>query len=180
MSLRINQICLTVALYAFAFICNPVLAQNTMLMGKISDVHNQPVKGASLYLRELQDKPVAVSDDEGLFTSTMLPIGDYKVRIEANGKELQADNIQLSGKKEYFYFTLTGKKKVTTTISDDSPYMKARLSMIKANDQWFDAPVSRHNLRTPSEPYLWRVNNFSPSVIVIDTAFKFQKIDPRK
>jgi len=111
--------------------------QKAMLMGRICDADNKPVKGAAVYLRGKNDKDVAMADTSGLYSSQPLKEGYYKVRIVTGNRTLKADDINItaaSTKGQYYLFTISPKKKATTTVTTKNPYMTATLSAIEAQD----------------------------------------------
>jgi hypothetical protein len=128
----------------------------------------------------LQKEPVAVSADNGLYNSTMLPIGKYKVRVLVGKKKYKAGYITLTGKKTFYTFTILGNKIKTTAARDKSPFMETRLGMIKASDRRIDAPVGRHTAQTPLEPTRWRLYMIPETEVTIDTTFKLKKTEPIK
>jgi hypothetical protein len=136
-------------------------AQQTMLMGKITDAQKKPIPGAVLHLQGKDNKDrMATSDNMGLFTSTLIPAGKYKAYIGLGKERLKAGKIVLSASrsKKYFHFTLTENKKVTVTTSARNPYMETKLNEVAAKDNQYDFPNHK-----------WRIQN-NKSIYVFDSA----------
>ena len=98
-------------------------AQNTILMGKITNGHDKPVADALVRLSKSGSAPVETTPDkDGLYYSPVLNPDTYNVTIVLNGKALKAKSVQvMSMDKEHTYcnFTITGDKVKTEQTTAD-------------------------------------------------------------
>ena len=98
-------------------------AQNTILMGKITNGHDKPVADALVRLSKTGSAPVeTTSDKDGLYYSPVLNPDTYNVTIVLNGKALKAKSVQvmpMDKDKTYCNFTITGDKVKTEQTTTD-------------------------------------------------------------
>lgn len=121
----------TVALSAIAFSSN---AQQAMLMGRVTDANNKPVKEAGIFLKGDAGKGVAISDSLGLYSTQPLPDGKYKVKVVVDKQVYTSDDVTLSSaatKGKYYNFRLAENKKAIMTVDTHNPFMEQRMGSVK-------------------------------------------------
>jgi len=122
---------LTVALTAFSFLAH---AQTAMLMGRVTDAANKPVKEAGIFLKSDEGKGVAISDSMGLYSTQPMPDGKYKVKVVVDKQVYTSDDVTLSAaatKGKYYNFKIGPNKKATLTVDTHNPFMEQRMGSVK-------------------------------------------------
>lgn len=85
---------LTIAFISFSF----VLCAQVSISGVVNDVHGQPIPGAAVYLAST--KAATVTDPNGKFRFTNMPVGGYDVLAQMIGFKPNSVKVQLSDKDE--------------------------------------------------------------------------------
>ena len=110
-------------------------AQLTMFEGRIVDAVGSPVKGAIIQLKWRKDKIETRSDDDGLFYTTLIPTGMYRIGVEADGKyyKLRGLKVLPSTAKKYYLLSIHGGR-LYVDVSGQDPFLKSKLSKISNSD----------------------------------------------
>ena len=143
MKRNFNRLCLSVCV---CILTGTVSAQQTMMMGNVTDMGGNPIKGAAVCLKSRQFKAATISDISGLFASDLLPRGHYTITIISGGKELKAGSIFLEANttpQKYYHLTINEKNKAMVVATTDNPFMEAKLGDIAKNDLRYDLPRNR-------------------------------------
>lgn len=133
---------LTIALTAFTFLAH---AQTAMLMGRVTDATNKPVKEAGIFLKSDEGKGVAISDSLGLYSTQPMRDGKYKVKVVVDNQVYTSDDVMLSAaatKGKYYNFKIGPNKKATLTIDTHNPFMEQRMGSVKKYGS--DSPSGNH------------------------------------
>jgi hypothetical protein len=80
------------ALFVVILFCHPVHAQSTAsLEGQVNDQHGAIVPGVEITVigREIGLKRVTVTDDDGRYQITVLPVGSYRIEVRTPGFQTQ-------------------------------------------------------------------------------------------
>ncbi len=115
---------------AFLLVCSSgARAQAVMMMGRIVD--------------ELD----IVTDENGLYNSTLIPAGAYRIDISANNQYYRAKKVYVAKAteiKRYYNFKLKDGK-VIVNIDERNPFLTSRLNKIRDDDEavLFDGRKSR-------------------------------------
>ena len=101
-------------------------AQNSILMGKITNGHDKPVVGAVVRLSKPGSVAVeTTSDKDGLYCTQQVQADKYNVTIVVGGKAMKANSVTLlpmDKDKKYYNFTLSGGKLSMDETATD-PYV---------------------------------------------------------
>ena len=111
-----------------------------MLSGLVVDGDNKPISGAMIKINNLSVAEQAVSDQDGLYYSRLLPAGGYWVYVYVGGQRLKAGRIFLSassGAERYYNIKVAGDK-ASLMISDHDPFATAYLQKVKGRPMSFD------------------------------------------
>lgn len=114
------------------------LAQQAMLMGRVTDANNKPIREAGIFLKGDAGKGVAISDSLGLYATQPLPEGKYKVKVVVNSQVYSATDVAVSTattKGKYYNFRLGGNKKVEMTVDTKNPFMEQRIGEVRKAKQ---------------------------------------------
>lgn len=133
---------LTIALTAFTLLAH---AQTAMLMGRVTDAANKPVKEAGIFLKSDEGKGVAISDSMGLYSTQPMPDGKYKVKVVVDKQVYTSDDVTLSAaatKGKYYNFKIGPNKKATLTVDTHNPFMEQRMGSVKKYGS--DSPSGSH------------------------------------
>jgi len=81
--------CKIILTIIFLMLLSPVWAQRSyMLSGLVVDGDNKPISGAMIKINNLSVAEQAVSDQDGLYYSRLLPAGGYWVYVYVGGQRL--------------------------------------------------------------------------------------------
>lgn len=124
-----------------------VSAQAVMMMGRIVDEQNKPIPGAIIKIGKDGSGMDIVTDENGLYNSTLIPSGAYRIDISANNQYYRAKKVYVAPAKEikrYYNFKLK-EGKVIVNIDERNPFLTARLDKIRDDDEavLFDGRKSR-------------------------------------
>lgn len=123
---------------AFTSISLLASAQQAMLMGRVTDANNKPIKEAGIFLKGDSGKGVAISDSLGLYSTQPMPDGKYKIKVVVDKQVYTSDDVSLSEsttKGKYYNFKLGANKKATLTIDTRSPFLEQRMGSVSKNGQ---------------------------------------------
>ncbi len=112
-----------------------VYAQNSILAGILTDEYGVPVKGATLRVSKAGKAIEAISDDDGLFYTRLLPSGTYHLDVITDRKMLNAKRIYLppTNKKRVFFYIKVVDDHVRISADGQDPFMKNKLGKIEAD-----------------------------------------------
>ncbi len=118
----------TILIFLLAFYVHIAVAQKGMLMGKIVDEQNNPVRNARLIVARDAVDYTAVVTSEGLYYTDSMIQGDYKVYIIVGKVTYESTTkVQPTYRKHYFYnFRLLGTKAFVSAVDSD-PFMERAL-----------------------------------------------------
>jgi Carboxypeptidase regulatory-like domain len=101
-----------------------LVAQNSILAGKITDGHDRPIIDAVI---AVEHDSSTNSDKDGLYYTSIMKPGHYVVTITIKGKKMRSvpvDVPDMQGVRQYYNFKISaGKVQVEQTISD--PFVAA-------------------------------------------------------
>lgn len=118
---------------AFTSFTHLASAQQAMLMGRVTDANNKPVKQAGIFLKGDSGKGVAISDSLGLYSTQPMPDGKYKVKVVVDKQVYTSDDVTLSAgstKGKYYHFRLAENKKAIMTVDTHNPFMEQRVGSV--------------------------------------------------
>ena len=127
------------ALFFFALLTasTETIDQNSILAGKITDEHNNPVPYAIIKLQDVHKQIItAKADNNGLYYTRQLPSGDYSITIIPDGKKSVANKITitpLQHEKQFYNFCLKDKKAIETITTKD-PFISVMLAQKENED----------------------------------------------
>lgn len=132
---------------AFLLVCSSgARAQAVMMMGRIVDELNKPVPGAIIKIGKDGGGMDIVTDENGLYNSTLIPAGAYRIDISANNQYYRAKKVYVAPAaeiKRYYNFKLKDGK-VIVNIDERNPFLTARLNKIRDDEAvLFDGRKSR-------------------------------------
>ncbi len=106
-------------------------AQLTMFEGKITGEDGQPLKGAILQLKWKGDMIETHSDDNGLFYTTLIPTGMYKIGVATDGKYYKMRGLKVlpSDAKKYYYLRIHGGR-LFVDVEGMDPFLKSKMSRL--------------------------------------------------
>ena len=140
-----NLVRTSVLIAAFTSTAGISMAQQAMLMGRVTDAGNKPVKEAGIVLKGDAGKGVAISDSLGLYSTQPMPDGRYKVKVVVDKQVYTSDDVTLSAaatKGRYYNFKLGPNKKATLSIDTHNPFMEQRMGTVKKYGS--DSPSGNH------------------------------------
>ncbi len=119
-------------LSALIISCQPLYAQKGILMGKITDEHNAPIKNAELIaVKDVLDYTAVVTDG-GLYYTDSIFTGDYNVYIIVNKVTYQSKvKVVPPGKKPTFFNFKVGHDKAVVSVVDYDPFMEKTLNKVR-------------------------------------------------
>jgi outer membrane usher protein FimD/PapC len=123
-------VCLTLSATTASF------AQNSILAGKITDENNLPVASASIVLQMGKEVVISQTNKNGLYTTSRLPPGNYKVSVITNGVTANGGEVTVpssTGKKLFHNYTIKNHSAIATITRED-PFLADRLAAIAADD----------------------------------------------
>ena len=109
--------------------------QCTMFAGKIIGEDGQPLKGAIIQLRWKKDLIEARTDETGLYYTTLVPLGMYKVLIVADGQRYKMRGVKIlpgEAKKSY-NFSIHGER-LFLTVEGEDPFFKSEITRVEQED----------------------------------------------
>ena len=108
------------------------LAQRTVLMGKLVDAHDAPVKQAELIVIKDDRDYKAVITKDGLYYTDSVYDGDYKVYVFVDKVTYEAKfKLIPPGKKPTFYNFKLANNKVEVSMVESDPFMEKELLRVK-------------------------------------------------
>ncbi len=118
------------------------MAQLTMFEGKILGEDGMPLKGAIIQLKWKGDMIETRSDNDGLFYTTLIPTGMYKIGVEADGKyyKLRGLKVLPSDAKKYYYVHIHGGR-LFVDVEGMDPFLKSKMSQLLDEDPKYDVLV---------------------------------------
>lgn len=123
----------TAAFTSFAFFAQ---AQQAMLMGRVTDTGNKPVKEAGIFLKGDAGKGVAISDSMGLYATQPLPDGKYKVKVVVGKTVYTSEDVSISAattRDKYYNFKLGTNRKASLVVDTHNPFMEQRIGAAGSN-----------------------------------------------
>ena len=123
-------------------LCNvaSAAAQCYPLMGKVTGNDGRAAAGAVITARHKGKTVTATADQDGLYSTALLPAGRYRLTISAGritGKGRVVLHAPQGCRQSFCYFSLKGKQ-VSITESTEDPFMETALSKVKAAPALFD------------------------------------------
>ncbi len=132
--------------FAMLLLSGNSYAQNSILAGIITNESGKAIPGATIVLSMPGMQSVEIqSDKDGLYSSQLLPIGQYNVAISVKGRKMPANNLVLdaaSGSKKFYTMKVNEGKVSMITVNND-PAVLVKLRRIEKDDHnTIDAPMS--------------------------------------
>ncbi len=123
-------------LSALLFTVSASFAQNSIMAGRIVDDNNAPINGAEIRVSRGGQVMAAHSDEDGLFYTQLLPVGNYHMDVIIGKTFLKTKMVYLGDntkKRSYYYLKVTDNK-LRITVDGQDPFLKSKLSKIEKDD----------------------------------------------
>jgi len=124
-------------------------------MGRVIGEDGKPIIGAIIKVSNRSAAVETRSDRDGLYYTTLLPSGTYRIAMVHDGRYLKAKKIYFyaEGPKKY-YVLCPADNKLKVEVTEKNVFMDARLTRVVAGQRYFDVPDNRAANR-----YFWRIRN---------------------
>jgi hypothetical protein len=111
------------------------MGQCTLFAGTITGEDGQPLKGAIIQLKWKKDLIEARTDERGLFYTTLVPLGMYKVLVVADGKVYTLRRVKILPRdaKTSYNFSIHGER-LFLTIEGEDPFFKSEITRVEQQD----------------------------------------------
>lgn len=111
---------------ASAFVCSSMatMAQNSIMMGKITDSHLKPLPKTKVILRQGKEVAYATADENGLYHTGVVEPGKYTVKVSCAGRNYTSVVALQSEMKMRYHNITIGDKGIKIEASSESPSLE--------------------------------------------------------
>ncbi len=127
-------------------------AQQSLLMGRITDDQDNPVRGAIVHLSYKSTVFEVRSDDDGMFYTQLLPTGNYHLRAFSGRKDYNAGKIYFvsDGIKRYYLLKMKDAR-LNVVVTEKDVFAEVQLNKVNAGSILWDLPVKASSWRIMRE-----------------------------
>ena len=118
---------------AFVYCSLVTMAQNSIMMGKITDNHLKPLPKTKVELGQGKEVAYATADENGLYNTRQLPPGKYTVKVSCAGRNYTSAVVLPSDTKLPYHNITVDKNGMTIAATDKDPYKELGLTKARTS-----------------------------------------------